>query len=98
MKENILFQRDIISTKNIKLEEIQLVLDTARKFQQQSFPELLKARVVANCFFEPSTRTRLSFETAALRLGAKTVGFASDESLSMQKGETLHDSMRVIAD
>jgi aspartate carbamoyltransferase catalytic subunit len=98
MKENRLFQRDIISTKDISLEDVQLVLETAKKFQQQTFPDLLKTKVIANCFFEPSTRTRLSFETAALRLGAKTIGFASDESLSTQKGETLHDSMRVIAD
>jgi aspartate carbamoyltransferase catalytic subunit len=98
MKENSLYQRDVVSTKDITLADIELVLATAKKFQEKTFPDLLKDKVIANCFFEPSTRTRLSFETAALRLGAKTIGFASDESLSTQKGETLHDSMRVIAE
>lgn len=98
MTENILYQRDIISTKTLQLNEVQLVLDTAQKLSTQAYPTLLQNKVIANCFFEPSTRTKLSFETAALRLGAKTIGFASNENLSTKKGETLHDTMRVISD
>jgi aspartate carbamoyltransferase catalytic subunit len=53
--------------------------------------------VIAHCFFEPSTRTRLSFESATLRLGGGVIGFSSDEALSIQKGEPLQDTMRVIS-
>ncbi|MEO8402495.1 MAG: aspartate carbamoyltransferase [Gammaproteobacteria bacterium] len=98
MTDNILYQHDIISTKDLQLTEVELVLKTAKLFQETRFPKILEDKVIANCFFEPSTRTRLSFEAAALRLGAKTIGFASDDGLSIQKGETLHDTMRVIAE
>lgn len=98
MTDNILFQRDIISTKHISLPAVELILKTAQQFQQQSFPGLLAHKIVANCFFESSTRTRLSFETAALKLGAQSIGFDSSNCLSIQKGETLHDTMRVIGE
>ncbi len=57
---------------------------------------LLEGRVVALAFFEPSTRTRLSFETAAKRLGAETIGFTSEEGISIAKGETLADTIRML--
>lgn len=98
MKENLLYQRDVISTKDIQLNEIELILETAKKIKNKSLPDLLQNKIIANCFFEPSTRTRLSFETAALRLGAKVLGFSSEDSLSIRKGETLHDTMRVVAE
>ncbi|MHB1948211.1 MAG: aspartate carbamoyltransferase [Gammaproteobacteria bacterium] len=98
MKENILYKRDIISTKDITLKEIELILETADHLKKNPGKQSLTSKVVANCFFEPSTRTRLSFESAALRLGGKVMGFSSDESLSVQKGETLADTMRVISD
>ncbi len=96
MKKNLFFQRDLISTKDIQLDEIELVLETAKKIKQHPLSNTLANKIIANCFFEPSTRTRLSFESAALRLGGKIIGFTSDEGLSIQKGETLHDTMRVI--
>lgn len=96
MSDNLLYQHDIISTKNMSLAEVELVLKTAQAMKKSRFPKLLQDKIIASCFFEPSTRTRLSFETAALKLGAKTIGFSSDENLSIQKGETLYDTMRVI--
>ncbi len=98
MTENLLFQRDIITMKDLQLSEVELILQTAKKMKEKSLKNTLQNKIIANCFFEPSTRTRLSFETAALRLGAKVIGFSSSEGLSVQKGETLHDTMRVISD
>jgi aspartate carbamoyltransferase catalytic subunit len=97
MVKNLLFQRDLISTKDIKLNEVELILDTAKKIKQHPGRYSAADKIIASCFFEPSTRTRLSFESAALKLGAKIIGFSSDEGLSIQKGETLADTMRVIS-
>lgn len=95
--ENNLFGGDIVSMQDLPLERLNLVLKTAEKIKKNRTTGLIKDKVVAHCFFEPSTRTRLSFETATHRLGGKVIGFSSDEALSIQKGETLHDTMRVIS-
>ncbi|HEX4045417.1 MAG TPA: aspartate carbamoyltransferase [Gammaproteobacteria bacterium] len=97
MTKNLLFQRDIISTKDFTIKEVELILKTAAQLKAHPAPTALTNKLIANCFFEPSTRTRLSFEAAALRLGANVIGFASDSGLSVQKGETLADTMRVMA-
>ncbi len=98
MTENLLFQRDVITMKDLQLQEVELILQTAKKMKEKNFTSTLQNKIIASCFFEPSTRTRLSFETAALRLGANIIGFGSGEGLSVQKGETLHDTMHVISD
>jgi aspartate carbamoyltransferase catalytic subunit len=95
--ENVLYGNDLISMQDLSKEQISLILSTAARLKTQPAPDLLRNRIVAHCFFEPSTRTRLSFETATHRLGGSVIGFSSDESLSVQKGETLHDTMRVIS-
>ncbi len=95
--KNTLYQQDVLSIREFTLDQINLILQTAEKLKQNKYPELLKNKIIAQCFFEPSTRTRLSFESATLRLGGKSLGFSSDDSLSTQKGETLHDTMRVIS-
>lgn len=97
MTENLLFGRDILSVKDFSLAEVQQILGTALKLKTQRIPHLLKDKIIAHCFFEPSTRTRLSFEAATLRLGGNTIGFSSDEGLSTQKGETLHDTVRMVS-
>ncbi|MFU8797559.1 MAG: aspartate carbamoyltransferase [Gammaproteobacteria bacterium] len=96
MLKNILYQKDILSTKDITLEKLQLILDTAVNAEALAKAGPIQNKIIAHCFFEPSTRTRLSFETAALRLGAKTIGFSSSDGLSLQKGETLEDTIRII--
>ena len=98
MTNNLLYQRDFISTKNITLKEIELILDYTRKLKVSPRTDLLKDKLIAHCFFEPSTRTRLSFETATLRTGGRVIGFSTDEGLSIKKGETLSDTMHVIAE
>jgi aspartate carbamoyltransferase catalytic subunit len=97
LMENKLYGSDVISMRDLAIDQIKLILDTAARLKTQPEPDLLRNRVIAHCFFEPSTRTRLSFETATLRLGGNVIGFSSDEALSVQKGETLHDTMRVIS-
>jgi aspartate carbamoyltransferase catalytic subunit len=92
-----LYQQDILSIKDLSLDDIQTILKTAAHLKHNPETQLLKNKIVAHCFFEPSTRTRLSFESATLRLGGNVIGFSNDEGLSVQKGETLLDTMRVIS-
>ena len=94
---NPFYQQDIISISDYAPEEWQLLLDTALQLKNHPRDDLLAGKVVASCFFEPSTRTRLSFETAILRLGGKVIGFSDGSHTSAKKGETLADTARIIA-
>lgn len=94
---NPFYQQDIISISDYTPEEWQFLLDTALKLKHHPRDDLLAGKVIASCFFEPSTRTRLSFETAILRLGGKVIGFADGANTSAKKGETLADTARIIA-
>lgn len=94
---NPLYRKHIISINDLSREELELALETAAKLKARPQPELLKHKVIASCFFEASTRTRLSFETAIHRLGASAVGFADGSNTSLgKKGETLADTISVI--
>ena len=90
-------KKDLISITDFSKEEYLRIMELAKEFEQEPNQELLKGKVVASLFFEPSTRTRLSFETAINRLGGKIVGFADSGSSSVQKGETLHDTIRMVS-
>ena len=95
---NPLYQKDIISINDLSREELELVLDTAASLKATPQPELLKHKVLASCFFEASTRPRLSFETSMHRLGASVVGFSDSSNTSLgKKGETLADTISVIS-
>ena len=95
---NPLYQKNIISIADLSRSELELILQTAHSLKQDPQPDLLKNRVIASCFFEASTRTRLSFETAVQRLGGSVIGFDSGGNTSLaQKGETLADSVKVIS-
>ncbi|MGB8926986.1 MAG: aspartate carbamoyltransferase [Pantoea agglomerans] len=95
---NPLYRKHIISINDLSREELELTLHTAAKLKAHPLPELLKHKVIASCFFEASTRTRLSFETAIHRLGASAVGFADGSNTSLgKKGETLADTISVIS-
>ena len=73
------------------------LLEMAQEFEKYPNRELLKGKVVATLFFEPSTRTRLSFETAANRLGARVIGFSDAKASSVSKGETLKDTVLMVS-
>jgi len=95
---NPLYRKHIISINDLNRQELELVLHTAAMLKARPQPELLKHQVIASCFFEASTRTRLSFETAMHRLGASVVGFADGSNTSLgKKGETLADTISVIS-
>lgn len=91
--------RDIVSIKDFSKEEVNHILKNAKPMvpiaEGKERSNLLQGRVLATLFFEPSTRTRLSFESAMKRLGGATVGFASPGVTSVKKGETLADTIRM---
>lgn len=94
---NSLYQKDFISLKEISLNQIEQVLNVAEKIKSGRLKPDLKNKIIASCFFEPSTRTRLSFESAVLRSGGNSIGFSSSDGLSTKKGESLQDTVRVIS-
>ncbi|MCW3480992.1 aspartate carbamoyltransferase [Neisseriaceae bacterium JH1-16] len=93
---NPLYRKHIISIPDFSREELELVVDTAGRLKHSPRNDLLKDKLIGSCFFEPSTRTRLSFETAVQRLGGNVIGFADGGNTSAKKGETLADSIKII--
>jgi len=89
--------RSLISINDYSKEEQLRVLDEAGKFEKNPSQRILENFVVATLFFEPSTRTRLSFESAVSRLGGKIIGFTDSSSSSVTKGESLRDTIRTVA-
>ena len=87
----------MISIRDFTKEEILHVLETAKEFEQNKEQKFLEGKVIASLFFEPSTRTRLSFETAINRLGAKVIGFSDATNTSQSKGETLKDTIKMVS-
>ena len=90
-------KKDLISITDFSKDEYLRILELAADFEANPNQELLKGKVVASLFFEPSTRTRLSFETAISRLGGRIIGFADPDSSSATKGETLHDTIKMVS-
>ncbi|NQU87205.1 MAG: aspartate carbamoyltransferase [Mariniphaga sp.] len=90
-------KKDLISITDYTKEEYLRIMELAREFENEPNQDVLKGKVVASLFFEPSTRTRLSFETAISRLGGRIVGFADPDSSSATKGETLHDTIKMVS-
>lgn len=90
--------RDIISIKDFSREEIDYVLNLAQAMEPMALKgsDILKGKILATLFFEPSTRTRLSFESAMHKLGGSAIGFAEAEVASVKKGENLADTVRVV--
>jgi aspartate carbamoyltransferase catalytic subunit len=90
--------RDIISIQDFSQQEINRILDVSRSMEPIATKgsDMLKGKILATLFYEPSTRTRLSFESAMLKLGGANIGFAEPEIASVKKGETLADTVRVV--
>lgn len=90
-------KHDFVTIADLSKEKILYLLQMAKEFEMHPNREILKGKVVATLFFEPSTRTRLSFETAANRLGAKVIGFSDAKVTSATKGETLKDTILMVS-
>ena len=90
-------KKNLISITDFSKEEYLKIMELSQQFEEHPNQSLLKGKVVATLFFEPSTRTRLSFETAINRLGGKIIGFSDSNSSSVSKGETLHDTIKMVS-
>jgi aspartate carbamoyltransferase catalytic subunit len=90
--------RDIISIEDFSREEINHILKSSQAMEPLAAKgsDMLKGKILATLFFEPSTRTRLSFEAAMLKLGGSAIGFADAEIASVRKGENLADTVRTV--
>jgi aspartate carbamoyltransferase catalytic subunit len=90
--------RDIISIEDFSREEITYILNNTKTMEPIATQgsDMLKGKILATLFFEPSTRTRLSFEAAMLKLGGSVIGFAEAELASVKKGENLADTVRTV--
>ncbi len=89
--------KSLISIHDFTKEEMLHVLDVAQEFEKNKVQPILRDKVIATLFFEPSTRTRLSFETASNRLGARVIGFSDAGNTSVSKGETLKDTIKMVS-
>ncbi len=88
---------NFVTIADLSREKILYLIKLAQEFEKHPNREILKGKVVATLFFEPSTRTRLSFETAANRLGARVIGFSDAKVTSATKGETLKDTILMVS-
>ena len=92
--------RDIISIKDLSEEDMKRIFEVADEMlpiaRGEEKSEILRGYILGNLFFEPSTRTRLSFESAMHRLGGKVLGFVNPSATSLSKGETLADTVRMV--
>jgi len=86
----------ILSARDFTREEIDFILEIGKKMANNKYSKLLDDKIMATLFFEPSTRTRLSFESAMLRLGGKVIGFTSRDVSSVKKGESIADTIRTV--
>lgn len=89
--------KSLISINDYSRDEVQKLLDRAEDFEKNPTQPLLEKHVIASLFFEPSTRTRLSFESAINRLSGKIVGFTDASSSSVKKGESLKDTILTVS-
>ena len=90
-------KHNFVTIADLSREKIEYLISMSQEFERSPNRELLKGKVIATLFFEPSTRTRLSFETAANRLGARIIGFSDAKASSVSKGETLKDTILMVA-
>lgn len=89
--------RSVITLANLSKDKILYLIKMSEEFERHPNRRILEGKIVATLFFEPSTRTRLSFETAANRLGARVIGFTDPKVTSSTKGETLHDTIKMVS-
>lgn len=90
-------RESLVSITDFSKEEILDLLEKAKQFEENPNRKLLEGKVIATLFFEPSTRTRLSFETAVNRLGGRIIGFSDASTTSSSKGESLKDTIMMVS-
>lgn len=90
-------KQNFVTIAGLSKEKINYLIEMAQEFEKFPNRDILNGKIVATLFFEPSTRTRLSFETAANRLGARVIGFTDAKVTSATKGETLKDTILMVA-
>ena len=90
-------RHNFVTIADLSKDDLMYLISMAEEFEKHPNRELLKGRVVATLFFEPSTRTQLSFQTAANRLGARVIGFSDAKTSSTTKGETLKDTILMVS-
>ena len=90
-------KHNFVTIADLSRDKILYMIRLSEEFRRHPNRELLKGKVVATLFYEPSTRTRLSFETAANRLGARVIGFSDAKASSVSKGETLKDTILMVS-
>jgi aspartate carbamoyltransferase catalytic subunit len=91
-----MINKSLVSITDYSKDDYLKILQNAAEFEKNPNQRLLEGKVVATLFFEPSTRTRLSFETAISRLGGRVIGFTDSSSSSVTKGETLKDTIKMV--
>ena len=91
-----MINKSLVSITDYSKDDYLKILQVAAEFEKNPNQKLLEGKVVATLFFEPSTRTRLSFETAINRLGGRVIGFTDANSSSVTKGETLKDTIKMV--
>ena len=89
--------KSLVSISDLTKDEILELIEKASHFEENPNRKILEGKVVATLFFEPSTRTRLSFETAVNRLGGRVIGFSDANTTSSSKGETLKDTIMMVS-
>jgi len=92
-----MLHKSLVSIEQCAKQDILRILDNAKKFEENPNQRLLEGKVAATLFFEPSTRTRLSFETAVYRLGGRVIGFQDASTTSSSKGESLKDTILMVS-
>ena len=90
-------KQNFVTISDLTKDQLLYLIRMAEEFERHPNRELLKGKVVATLFFEPSTRTQLSFQTAANRLGARVIGFSDAKTSSTTKGETLKDTILMVS-
>lgn len=94
---SLMGKHNFVTIADLSKEKILYMIKSAQEFEKHPNREILIGKIVATLFFEPSTRTRLSFETAANRLGARVIGFSDAKVTSTTKGETLKDTILMVS-
>ena len=90
-------KKSLVSIGDFSKEEILKIMELAADFEANPNQRILLGKVIASLFFEPSTRTRLSFESAINRLGGRVIGFSEASNTSISKGESFHDTISIIS-